>query len=186
MKRLLLVLAACTSPKMIDTLPDDTLAFTPAKVTFNRQPINCGPTTAPFSADDTMSLQLSGAADSQGLATTISVVFHSTLPVGQALPVNLGELMSVGPSLGQSGTLPLANNEFTWIQGPDPNEVDAQALTDVSIRIDQMPAAEGELGVLTIRMAFADGGIYDVEIGSAIKTPPVFCGGGGGTGGPTP
>lgn len=188
MKRLVAVavLAACTDPKTIELLPDSTRAFSPANVSLARSPEQCGNDSAPFSSGDAFSLVLVGAPSSgTGLATAITVTFHPTLPVGQSLPVDLGELGVIGSSpggasiFGQSGALPLANNAFSWVQGPDPSEIDATPLATVSIRIDKLPEAEGDLGILTIRMAYTDGGVYDVQVGTRATTPLAGCAGEG-------
>ncbi len=71
---------------------------------------------------------------------------------------------------GQDGALPMTDNSFGWSQGTDSTELDAQPLSDASVWIDQLPHADGDIGTLTVRMTFMDGGVYDAEFSVALFT----------------
>ncbi len=179
---ILVVLAACTEHKPIDNLPDSTLPFSPTTVTLQRFATQCGVPHPIFQDSDLYNLTVLGKAVPQGEhRTMIAVEFHRTLPLASELPVMLGAFGEVAYSIdpqgnktnivyGQGGTLPMSDNSFEWSQGTDASELDAQPLSVVSVRIDQLPLADGDLGTLTVRMQFTDGSVYDAEISAALFT----------------
>lgn len=181
-KYLLLALstAACTHGTGLENQPDSTLTFSPASITLQRYATVCGVENPPFEDTDLYSMTLLGAATGNEHPTMLQVSFHRTLPLSQALPVDLlpfgvvsATISSDGTEIdfyGQDGSLPLTDNSFTWSQGSNPAEVDGNPISDASVTFDAMPAADGDDGTLTIRMEFNDGGIYDSQVSAALVT----------------
>ncbi|HUJ60488.1 MAG TPA: hypothetical protein VLX92_18430 [Kofleriaceae bacterium] len=181
MKRFALVpslLAACTGGGLIENRPDSTLPFHPTEVTLERFAAQCGVAHPIFQDADLYDVSLLGVVEDP--RTMIDVSFHPTLPYDQALPVDLQAFgvisTSVGPGsnmteiFGQTGALPLDDNSFEWSQGADPGELDASALSSVTFTIGAMPYADGADGEFTVRLEFADGGVYDVTVRPALDT----------------
>jgi hypothetical protein len=172
-----LVLTGCSDHGPVENQSDATRTLDGATVTLLRYPETCGQTPV-FADGDLYSLAVSGSA-----AVTppmIEISFHPTLPVAQALPVDLdpfgvlsystdanGNMIDV--VYGQLGTLPLsADNMFEWEQGADASAVDDQPITSASVSIDAMPGADNATGAVTVRMVFGDGGIFDARESAAI------------------
>ena len=175
-----LVLAGCTATGPVDDQSDATRTIDGATVTLERYPAQCGVQMPPFDNADLYSIVVSGSSSATVAPPVIEVSFHPTLPVGQALTVALdpfGVLSSATDAngnmidivYGQQGTLPLsADNWFEWDQGSVASAVDSQPLTSATVTFDAMPGADDASATLTIRMVFADGGIYDAQVSALI------------------
>jgi hypothetical protein len=170
-------LAACVSPGPgAQSLPDATRSFKPASIELLRYPAMCGVQDPPFDDADLYTLRLVGSSTATTRPTEIDVSFHRTLSAGQDLPIALQMFGIVSSAVdpqgntidvfyGQLGNLPgVDNNTFEWKQGTDASEVDDQPLTAASFQIHHMPSNEGDTGSFTIRIVFADGGVYDATI----------------------
>ncbi|HEY1549860.1 MAG TPA: hypothetical protein VGG28_18655 [Kofleriaceae bacterium] len=141
----------------------------------------------PFDDADLYSLTVSGPSSAIVAPAIVQISFHPTLPVGSALPVDLqpfgvlsyatdanGNMIDV--MYGQQGALPLsADNMFEWEQGSNPNTVDDQPITSATVEFDAMPGADNASATLTIRMVFADGGIFDTQVSAPIDESFVGC-----------
>jgi hypothetical protein len=173
-----LVLTGCIDHAPLENQSDATRTLADATVTLLRYPQICDDQTPQFADGDLYSLAISGSA--AVTPSMIAISFHPTLPVAQALPVDLdpfgvlsystdanGNMIDV--VYGQEGTLPLsADNMFEWQQGADASAVDDQPISTASVSIDSMPGADNAIGTLTVRMVFADGGIFDTRANAAI------------------
>ncbi|HEX4452334.1 MAG TPA: hypothetical protein VH143_15765 [Kofleriaceae bacterium] len=172
-----LALTGCIDHGPVENQADASRTLEGATVTLLRYPEVCGQTPV-FDDGDLYSLAVSGSA-----AVTpplIEVSFHPTLPVAQALPVDLdpfgvlsystdanGNMIDV--VYGQQGTLPLStDNMFEWEQGADASAVDDQPISTATVTIDAMPGADAATGTLTVRMVFGDGGIFDARVSAPI------------------
>ena len=175
-----LVLIGCTANGPVDNQSDATRTLDGATVTLQRYPAQCGVQMPPFDAADLYSLVVSGPSSATVAPPIIEVTFHPTLPVAQALTVDLdafgvlsyatdanGNMIDI--VYGQQGTLPLStDNMFEWEQGTNANAVDSQPITSATVTFDAMPGADNSSATLTIRMVFADGGIYDAQASAPI------------------
>jgi hypothetical protein len=181
-KHLLLALtvAACTHGTGLENQPDATRTFSPATITLQRYATECGVQDPAFEDSDLYSMTLLGSAAGDQHPTMLQVTFHRTLPLNQALAVDLLPFGVVSSTIdsngtetdffGQDGTLPLTDNSFTWSQGTNAAEVDDQPISEATVTFEGMPAGEGDAGALTIRMVFSDGGIYDTQVSAALFT----------------
>jgi hypothetical protein len=171
-------LTGCTATGPVDNQSDATRTLADATVMLLRYPGTCNSATPQFGDADLYAMSVSGSA--AVTPTTIEISFHPTLPVAQALPVSLdafgvlsystdanGNMIDV--VYGQQGTLPLStDNTFEWEQGADASAVDDQAITTATVTIDEMPGADDATGALTVRMVFADGGLFDARVSAPI------------------
>ncbi len=172
-----LALTGCSDHGPVENQADATRTLNGATVTLLRYPGVCGQPPQ-FGDGDLYALTVSGSAAMT--PPMIEISFHPTLPVAQALPVDLdpfgvlsystdanGNMIDV--VFGQQGTLPLsADNTFEWEQGADASAVDDQPISSATVSIDAMPGADNATGVLTVRMVFSDGGIFDARASAAI------------------
>lgn len=187
-----MLFGACGADSALDTLPDSTLAFAPQSISLQRFTNACTPQAdQPFLPTDQLQFVVTGAppdtpdVNQQQLLSVISLSIHPTLPKDQDLVVDLGDFFetSVGTSNtgsevhmhAQYGMLPLENNSFGWQQGLEINELDDEPLASVSVRIEEVPAAEGEPGTVVLRMEFTDGNVYDVRLTAPVTTGFVGC-----------
>jgi hypothetical protein len=175
-----LVLTGCTADGPVDNQSDATRTIDGATVTLERYPAQCGVQMPPFDDGDLYSLVVSGSSSATVAPPVIEVSFHPTLPVGQALTVALdpfgvlsyatdanGNMIDI--VYGQQGTLPLStDNWFEWDQGSDATAVDSQPIANATVMFDAMPGADNASATLTIRMVFADGGIYDAQVSAPV------------------
>jgi hypothetical protein len=197
MKRLAIsvILGACVThhPPVVpqaESVADNTVAFTPTEIDLERFATQCGVSNPIFQDSDLYDFSILGHTIVQGqYRTVITITFHRTIELGNDLPVQLDAFGVIGyqidsqgnethPEYGQGGPLPDPRNtdsSFGWSQGTDATELDSQALTNVTVRFDALPQADGDAADLTLRMVFADGRVYHVKLQAPLVTDAGGC-----------
>jgi hypothetical protein len=199
MKRLAIsvVLAACVArhqgppvKPMVEQLDGNTLSFTPTELDLERFATQCGVADPSFQDSDLYDFSILGRTIVFGqYRTMITIDFHRTIALASDHPVNLDAFGVIGykvdtqgnksdPEYGQGGLIPdtgYGDSSFEWFQGTDATELDSQALSNVTVRFDALPNFDGDAGVLTLRMVFADGGVYHVRLQAPLVTASSGC-----------
>jgi hypothetical protein len=174
-------LAACTTSSIgSNPQPDDTLAFSPTVITFERFAATCGIMNPPFVAGDLFALTLLGV-DAPGPRTGITVSFQRDIPRDEPIAIDLQPFGVVASStdanghvmnfLGQNGTISAGSDgSFGFSQGIDPNELDPSAIQSATIEVHAVPQAEGAYGSIRIDLTFTDGKVFDTLVEEPIHT----------------
>jgi len=136
------------------------------EVDFRRFAAVCGRAEPPFVDEDLYSIDIFGRGKPP--APSITVGFQRTIPLDEDFIVPLAEFGvvqsysdaagNIVDLYGQNTYINDRHLNFNWVQGLDPNEVDATPLTNVTLRFLATPAKNGDAAAVRISMLFADGG----------------------------
>jgi hypothetical protein len=134
-----------------------TVRWTPDVVKLARIPFRCGVIPAPFHDLDVYSLDLTNTKG----ATTVQIDFVRTDVLNQDYLLSLGPLL---PDVAnqQTGVTPVnvspdGDVHFYYRQGPPP--IAPLPLSQVIVRIDALPRADGDELVAHATITFADGNV---------------------------